>query len=266
MIGLRTSSAGPTPPSPRSAPASVTSRRWTWCGPRSNSQGFILEQIARKRAQPPTEDVLSSLVHAELGDDETDGLEAGVRADVERSRDRQHRAPSSPSRATRPRPTCSASSWALFAAWPSGGGACRRSRRSSPRSSRKGCGGRRRAWSTSGARRAPSTSRGPTRPRGPTCCSPTWPRTIYERVFPDPERFDPERPNLAGAPRVRAGDPLLSRRLAGSAAGAGLLEELTAAVDRGRGRRSVALRLVSCSYSCAARHPLRPPPRGRDGR
>ena len=40
---------------------------------------FILEQIARKRAHPPAEDVLSSLVHAELSDDEAEGLEAGAR-------------------------------------------------------------------------------------------------------------------------------------------------------------------------------------------
>ena len=40
---------------------------------------FILEQIARKRAHPPADDVLSSLVHAELSDDEAEGLEAGAR-------------------------------------------------------------------------------------------------------------------------------------------------------------------------------------------
>jgi len=40
---------------------------------------FILEQIARKRTQPAGDDVLSSLVHAELSDEEAEGLEAGAR-------------------------------------------------------------------------------------------------------------------------------------------------------------------------------------------
>jgi cytochrome P450 len=42
-------------------------------------KAFILEQIARKREQAPANDVLSSLVHAELSDEETEGLEAGAR-------------------------------------------------------------------------------------------------------------------------------------------------------------------------------------------
>jgi cytochrome P450 len=48
-------------------------------------KAFILEQIERKRAEPLADDVLSNLVHAQLSDDETSDLSAGGAGEVRRT-------------------------------------------------------------------------------------------------------------------------------------------------------------------------------------